>query len=101
MAAKIPVQKAECLNPHTGRSMNIDKKNHELFSKAIYQSLKGGKELSYSQIVEAIYERFEKQKTKFDGSLSWYAVTVKNDMEARGVIESIVKSGKKLNRLKK
>jgi hypothetical protein len=101
MASKSLSQKAECLNPNTGGKMNIDKDIYELFSKAIHQSLKPGKALSFSEIVEAIHDRFYKQKTKFKGSLGWYAVTVKNDMQVRGIIEVFIEKGKKMHRLKK
>jgi hypothetical protein len=101
MPSKTVSKKVECLNPNTGGRMNIDKQTYDLFSKAIYHSLKAGKELTYSQIVEGIKNCFKEQKTKFDGSVGWYAVTVKNDMEARGVIEAVTIKGKKLYRLKK
>lgn len=101
MATRTLPQKVECLNPNTGRRMAIDKNIYDLFSKAIYHSLRAGKALTYSGIVEGVHDWFKKQNTKFEGSVSWYAVSVKNDMEARGVIESFVEKGKKLNRLKK
>ena len=40
MATKTAPQKVECLNPNTGGRMNIDKKIYDLFSKAIYHTLK-------------------------------------------------------------
>lgn len=101
MHIKTVSKKVECLNPNTGGRMNIDKEIYDLFSKAIYHNLKQGKELTYSQMVEGIYDCFKKQKTKFDGSVEWYAVTVKNDMQARGIIEAVTVKGKKLNRLNK
>ena len=91
----------ECLNPNTGGRMNIDKEIYDLFSKAIYHTLKKGKALSYSEIVEGIKDCFREQKIKFPKSVEWYAVTVKNDMEARGVIAVSTEKGKKLNRLAK
>jgi hypothetical protein len=94
-------QKLECLNPNTGGKMNIDASVYNLFSKAIYHSLKENKQLTYTQIVEGIHDCFKKQKTKFDKSVGWYAVTVKNDMHARGVIEVFTEKGKKLHRIKK
>lgn len=94
-------EKIECLNPNTGGRMNIDKKIYDLFSKAIYHTLKKKQPLSYTQIVESIYDRFKQQKTKFEGSVSWYAVTVKHDMHARGFIEVFTEKGKKLHRLSK
>ena len=42
-----------------------------------------------------------KKKTIFDGAVEWYAITVKNDMEARGLIEVFTEKGKKLHRIKK
>ena len=94
--------KVECLNPNTGRRMNIDADTYELFSKAIYQTLKKEKRgISYTDIVDGVKKYFKEQKTSFNGSIEWYAVTVKHDMEATGVIESFIEKGKKLHRLKR
>jgi hypothetical protein len=91
--------KVECLNPNTGGSMNIDKEVYNLFSKAIYDTLKVGKAITYSQIVEGVKDCFKKQKIKFDGSVEWYTVTVKHDMHARGVLNVYTEKGKKLHSL--
>lgn len=91
--------KVECLNPNTGGRMNIDKEIYDLFSKAIYQTVKKGKALTYSQIVEGIKDYFKKQKIKFDGSVEWYAVTVKHDMHARGILHVYTEKGRKLHSL--
>ena len=101
MATSTKLQKVECLNPNTGRTMNIDKTVYNLFSKAIYHTLKKGKALTYTEIVEGIKDCFNQQKTNFKGSIGWYAVSVKHDMHARGVIEVFTEKGKKMHRLKK
>ena len=101
MATQTSSQKTECLNPNTGGRMNIDKDTYTLFSKAIYHTLQKGKALTFTQMVEGVDDCFKKQKTRFDGSVSWYAVTVKNDMEARDLIEVFTEKGKKLHKLKK
>lgn len=93
-------QKTECLNPTTGRGINIDKEVYDLFSKPIYHSLKKEKALTFTGIVEAIEDCLEQQNIKFKKSIPWYAVTVKNDLEARGVIETYTEKGKKLHRVK-
>ena len=94
--------KQSILNPKSGRKMNIDAKTHEIFSKAIYHTLKQAKTgISYTDMVKGVKKCFKENKTKFSGSLEWYAVTVKNDMEANGVIETYLEKGIKLNRLKK
>lgn len=94
-------EKIECLNPNTGSTMNIDKEIYDLFSKAIYHTLKKQKAVSFTELTEGVEDCFRKQKTKFDKSVGWYAVTVKNDMHARGVIEVFSEKGKKLHRLSK
>jgi len=101
MATRTAPKKVECLNPNTGGKMNIDKKIYDLFSKAIYHTLKKNQPLTYTEMVEGVNDCFRQQKIKFDGSVSWYAVTVKHDMEARGVIEVVTEKGKKLHRIKK
>ena len=101
MAALTESSKVECLNPNTGRRMNIEKRTYDLFSKAIYHTLKKDGAITFTQIVEGVYDCFKQQKTKFEGTVEWYAITVKNDMHARGVIEVFTEKGKKLHRLKK
>ena len=100
MPAKLS-KKVECLNPNTGGRMNIDETVYDLFSKAIYHTLKKNKKsITYTDLVSGIKKRFKKERTLFKGSVEWYAVTVKNDMVASGVIETFAEKGKKLHRLK-
>lgn len=101
MTTSVKPQKVECVNPTTGRRMNIDKATYELFSKAIYHTLKKQGALTFTQMVEGVYNCFKQQNTKFDGSVEWYAVSVKNDMDAIGVMEVFTEKGKKLHRVKK
>lgn len=101
MNAKASIQKVQCLNPHTKGKINIDKNIYDLFSKAIFDVLKRDRLLTYTQLVKGIEDCFKKEKTKFSGSVSWYAVTIKLDMTARGIIEMITEKGKKLHRLSK
>jgi hypothetical protein len=101
MPAKTTPGKIECLNATTGGRMKIDKTSYDLIYKAIYQSLQKDKLLSYTEIVASIEDQFKKQKIKFTGSIGWYAVTVKKDMEARGIISLSTEKGRKLHRLSK
>ena len=62
---------------------NISKKNYDTMKKAMLSML-GGKELTHTEL----FDRINKQlKGKFDGNISWYAETVKLDLEARKIIE--------------
>ena len=101
MATNTSTTKAECINPNTGRRMNVDKSTYDLFSKAIYHTLKKEGAITFTDIVEGVKECFKQAKSSFDGNVGWYAITVKNDLQARGVIEALTEKGKKLNRLKK
>jgi hypothetical protein len=93
--------KHECLNPRSGRAMMIDSDIYLLFSKAIKEILKAKKQLNFTDLVDHLHEYFNKKKIKFDRSVDWYAVTVRNDLEARGVISTFTEKGKKFNSLSK
>ena len=101
MATITPTGKVEIRNPNTGRTMNIDKSVYDHFSKAIYHTLKKNKALTFTEIVEGVYNCFREQKTKFEGSVEWYTISVKHDMHARNVIDVFTEKGKKLHHLKK
>ena len=93
--------KIKCLNPNTGRKMNIDEKVYNLFNKAIYNAVMKNKQgLTYTDIVRGIKLSFKEERTVFQGSIEWYAVTVKNDMVANGVIDTFAEKGRKLHKLK-
>lgn len=97
---KIVKEKVACLNPHSGREMKIDKSIYDLFTKAIKEALKNKKELSFTELTKAIKSNLSTNKIKFDRSIDWYAVTIKNDMDARGELKVYIKNGKKLHALK-
>lgn len=99
-SAKISKEKVACLNPHSGREMNIDKNIYELFTKAIKRALKNKKPLTFTELTQAIKTNLETNKIKFDRSIDWYAVTIKNDMDARGELKVYMEKGKKLHALK-
>src|SRR5436190_8113442 len=100
MAAKL-TGKIECLNPNTGGKMNIDAMVYDLFSKAIYHTLKKNKQgVTYTDIVSGVKKCFKEERTTFHGSVAWYTVTVKNDMVAKDVIGIFMEKGKRLHKLK-
>lgn len=101
MTTATKTAKVECLNPNTGRRMNIAKDTYELFSKAIYHTLKEKGAMTFTDMVNGVHDCFRKQKTEFDGAVEWYTVSVKNDLHARGVIDVYTEKGKKMHHLKK
>ena len=62
---------------------NIDKQKYETLKKTILSILRG-KELTHTELFKQINQTL---KGKFSGSISWYAETVKLDLEARKTIE--------------
>jgi Family of unknown function (DUF6958) len=94
-------EKIEVGNPNTGRRMQIDADTWDLFHRAIKDSLKNGKALTFSEMVEAIENYFKKNKIKFSGSVGWYAVTVKHDLDVKKILKVYTENGKKLHMLNK
>ena len=93
-------EKVECLNPNTGGKMKIDADIYDNFSKAIYHTLKQYKApMTYTQIVDGVKKCFKENKTRFKGSIEWYAITVKHDMVANHIIETWIEKGTRLHRL--
>ncbi|MFL5786597.1 MAG: DUF6958 family protein [Flavisolibacter sp.] len=91
-------EKVECLNPNTGGSININKDIYDLFVKGIKDSLKNGKSLTYTELVEGIENYFRSNKIVFNKSISWYAVAVKHDLDVKGIIKVYTEKGKKLHK---
>jgi predicted transglutaminase-like protease len=61
---------------------NINKQTYETFKKAIRSALRN-KELTHTELFEQLNKTL---KGKFSGNISWYAETVKLDLEARKII---------------
>ncbi len=74
-------------HPEEGKQgVNIDRNKYELLRDEILTVIGTFGEISFSELVEVVNEKLT---GKFDGSISWYLVTVKLDLEARGLIERI------------
>jgi hypothetical protein len=61
----------------------ISKQTHQLFERAILSALRG-RELTHTELMERLANDL---KGKFAGNISWYAETMKLDLEARRIIE--------------
>ena len=70
-------------HPQGKSGKNIGKETYDLFKNAIVSTLRG-KELTHTEL----FARLNKSlKDKFSGNISWYAETVKLDLEDRNIIE--------------
>ena len=62
---------------------NIDNQKYETLKKAILSALQK-KELTHTELFTQLNKTL---KGKFSGNISWYAETVKLDLEARKIVE--------------
>ena len=71
------------MHPQGKRGVNISTHKYETMRDAIAEALSGGDGMTYTELVAEIGRRLG---GRFDGSIRWYAVVVKQDMEARGLL---------------
>jgi hypothetical protein len=62
---------------------NVSKQTYDLFKQAIVSALQD-KELTHSELLHQLNKDL---KSKFSRNISWYAETIKLDLEARKIIE--------------
>jgi hypothetical protein len=70
-------------HPRGKSGKNISRQKYDLLKKAILSVLRG-KELTHTELFARLSRSL---KGRFSGNISWYAETVKLDLEARKVIE--------------
>lgn len=74
------------LHPAGKQGVNIDRNKYELIRQAILASLAQRGEISFGELPAAVEAGLA---GPFDGSIAWYTVSVKLDLEARGLIERV------------
>ena len=72
------------------KGVNIDRAKYDLVRTGIGHVLKANKKMKPMKLFEQVAGQLDGQ---MDGSIKWYAVSVKLDMEARGEIEHDRKKG--------
>jgi hypothetical protein len=78
----MPGQKILTKHPLGKTGKNIDKQKYETLKKEILSTLQD-RELTHTEL----FDRLNKSlRNKFSGNISWYAETVKLDLEARKII---------------
>src|SRR5258706_1483824 len=87
--------------PATGTERKFDAAIYEPFKAAVIKSLKGSKGKTFTELTEDVAEIIRKQMPDFKRSIPWYTISVKRDLETRGIVETFEEKGKKLNRLRK
>ena len=77
------------LHPQGKKGVRIDRKKYDTIYDFIIKTLKNRKEITYSELNDLAVDQLSKT---FDGKVPWYVVTVKLDLEARGIIERVPKT---------
>jgi hypothetical protein len=76
-------EKILTLHPQRKTGRSISKEKYEMMKSVFLEVLKN-KELTHNELFAQLEKRL---KNKFEGNISWYAETVKLDLEARKIIE--------------
>lgn len=80
-------EKIMTLHPDASKQgVNIDRAKYDTVRDAIVSLLEQRGEMTYTDLADAVGEVLT---GNFEGSIQWYTVTVKLDLEARGVIERV------------
>lgn len=74
------------LHPDGKKGANIDSVKYHQVRKILLEILHEHEEITYQKLNKIAIERLT---GNFKGSISWYVVTIKLDLEARGIIERI------------
>lgn len=85
------------LHPQGKKGVNILKSKYESIKDFIIQKIEEHGEISYSDLNDLAIETLS---PTFNGKVTWYLVSVKLDLEARGIIERIPKTSPHKLRIK-
>lgn len=78
-------EKILTLHPKGKSGVNISRRKYEILKREILETLSENP-LPFQKMADVIEKRIG---ASFDGSVSWYAITVKLDLEARGLIRAV------------
>lgn len=94
-------KKISVTHPVTGTQRKFDSAIYEPVKAAILQSLKGSEGKSFTELVDDVVKIIRKKMPDFNKSIPWYTISIRLDLEARGIVGTFIEKGKKKNRLKK
>ncbi len=82
-------EKILTLHPEGKTGVNILKRRYDVIKDFIVETLSEHHEISFEELTDLAVEKLTET---FDGKVLWYVVTVKLDLEARGLIERVPKA---------
>lgn len=84
-------------HPQGKKGVNILRRRYNMIKDFMVKTIKKHKEISYEDLNDLAVKELS---DTFDGKVVWYVVTVKLDLEARGIIERIPKTSSHCLRMK-
>lgn len=85
------------LHPAGKKGTNILLSKYNIIKDAMLEIIQKEKEISYEDLSDRMIAEMQ---DSFDGKVIWYVVSVKLDLEARGIIERIPKTSPHRLRMK-
>lgn len=101
MAKAVKNEKIVVTHPATGTERKFDAAIYEPVKNAILQSLAGSAGKTFTELTDNVVKIIRKKLPGFKKSIPWYTISVRLDLESRGIVETFIEKGKKLNRLKR
>ena len=101
MAKAIHSKKIIVTHPETGTERKFDAAIYDPVKAAILQSLRGSNGKTFTELADDVVKIIRKKMPGFKKSIPWYTISIRLDLETRGMVETFIEKGKKLNRLKK
>ena len=86
-------------HPVTGTERKFDTAIYAPVKLAILQSLKGSKGKTFTELTDDVIKTIRKKMPGFKGSVPWYTISIRLDLETKGIVETFTEKGKKMNRL--
>jgi len=91
-------EKILTMHPTKGKKgVNISKKKYDVIKDFLIKKIEEAKEITYQELNDLAVKELS---NSFEGSVPWYVVSVKLDLEARRIIERIPKTSPHKIRLK-
>ncbi len=90
-------EKILTLHPQGKKGVNILRRRYDVIFDYILKKIKERGEITYQELSDLAEKDLA---DSFDGKVVWYVVSVKLDLEARGVIERIPKTSPHQLRMK-
>lgn len=90
-------EKIMTLHPQGKKGVNILKRRYDVIKDFILDTIERNGEITYESMSDLAVDQLSKT---FDGKVVWYIVSVKLDLEARGIIERVPKTSPHKLRMK-